>query len=320
MQIGELREGEAEIRPVGLPSQPVARPPRLVEGVRPVAVELQHLRAAHQAGAAERHHVRVRVAPPGERAGPLLRARPVERVVAGADDAAVDDAGHEGADFARRHAEHRFVEEREALRRTALADQSATDGLAGERGDVRIAAGGADRRGAFEVRLRAVGIAGLHHLQAGRAQQEALFGARRRAAGRRVEQASGAGHPRAGLRLLAAPLEQREGHPEGASCRATRLAAVEEGLVRARPRAGPLGLASDEHRRRGEPVEILGLERRLTVGLRQPRVRLRPRLPRERRTPFGEARVHGVMIPHSARKFERGPGTLRTSYNAHTRP
>src|SRR5215468_3794680 len=81
-----------------------------VHGRRPGSVQLQYLGAMHLTLAAERHQVGLRLAPAGQRDGPLLSAPQIEHVVAHADDGAVQDAGYDRRDLVRLDAQHDLVQ------------------------------------------------------------------------------------------------------------------------------------------------------------------------------------------------------------------
>ena len=79
----------------------------------------------HEAGPGEGDDLRLRVAPPGERGCPLLRAAQGIHFLAGHDDAAVDQARHEGREFVGNDRDHCFVEECKPGIDVALLDQRA---------------------------------------------------------------------------------------------------------------------------------------------------------------------------------------------------
>src|SRR5439155_14615953 len=69
--------------------------PGLFERLAPGAVELQDLRAMHEAAAGERDHLRLQGPPVGERSRPLPCAPHLVDLLAGKDDAAVDEPRHD---------------------------------------------------------------------------------------------------------------------------------------------------------------------------------------------------------------------------------
>ena len=98
---------------------------RFGERFPPGALQLQHLRPAHEAFAPE-EHVGMCIAPRGQRGGPLFCAAQIEAIVTRAEHAAVDDARDDRVDLAAGDAHHHFVEHREALRDLVLAEQHAS--------------------------------------------------------------------------------------------------------------------------------------------------------------------------------------------------
>ncbi len=76
---------------------------------RPVAVDLEQLGTVHEALPAVRHEVGLRRAPVVEGLGPFGGAAQLEDVDTRLDHRAVDDAGRDRRDLARRHRHHRLV-------------------------------------------------------------------------------------------------------------------------------------------------------------------------------------------------------------------
>ena len=113
------RRADRRLRPV---TQSLRRVPGGVEGVHPGAVQLQDLGAMHQAVAAERDEIRLRIAPPAQRGGPLLRTADVEDELARFDHAAVDRSSDHLADLVGHHRGHRLVEQPHPVDRPPLGD------------------------------------------------------------------------------------------------------------------------------------------------------------------------------------------------------
>ena len=92
----------------------------------------------------ERHELRLSLAPSAERSRPFARA--IERValLAGRDDAAVDQPGDERRELAARRGHHRLVEERQAFREPTVPDQRASLEVPAERAQVAVAVAIAD--------------------------------------------------------------------------------------------------------------------------------------------------------------------------------
>ena len=92
----------------------------------------------------EGHELRLRLTPPAERSRPFARA--IERValLAGRDDAAVDQTGDERRELAARHRHHRLVEERQAFREPTVPDQRASLEAPAERAEVAVPVAVAD--------------------------------------------------------------------------------------------------------------------------------------------------------------------------------
>src|SRR5439155_9746894 len=93
MELTLLVERLSRRRPVHRLLATLARPPRLCHRVRPRTVELHDSGAVREAAAGERDQLRLLLAPPRQGVRPLASAARLERLFAGSDHAAVDDAG-----------------------------------------------------------------------------------------------------------------------------------------------------------------------------------------------------------------------------------
>ena len=93
-----------------------------------------------------------------------------------------------------------------------------------------------------------------------------------------LEDPSRAGEPAAGGSHVAAG-EHPESEPERAAGGWRRVAPRQVLLVSPRPQVRAVGVLSDQVRRHGEPIEVLGLEVVLSIGGRELRVRVGPVLP-----------------------------------------
>jgi hypothetical protein len=121
--------------------------------------QLHHLRPMHQALTAERHEVRLRRAPVGQRCRPLLRATQIEELLAYLDHRAVDAPSHNRRHLAGLDGDHRLVQQRHALgglpqpqQRPATANQS-------ERRQILVAEAVTDLGGLTEGGVRGGGVA-----------------------------------------------------------------------------------------------------------------------------------------------------------------
>ena len=109
-------------------------------------------RGMNEALPAERDHVGLGVAPRRQRPRPLLRAPQIEHLLARLDHAAVHEARDEGRELARCDRDHRFVEQREALRGSLHPHQRPPVPVAGEGREVGVIEAFADRRSASAAR------------------------------------------------------------------------------------------------------------------------------------------------------------------------
>ena len=89
---------------------------------------LQDLRAMHEAAAGERDHLRLQGPPVGERSRPLPCAPHLVDLLAGKDDAAVDETRHDRRELLCSHRDHRLVEQRQPLADSSLPDQGGIEG------------------------------------------------------------------------------------------------------------------------------------------------------------------------------------------------
>ena len=98
-------------------------PLRLGERVLPRSLQAQDLGPVDRAAAREGEQVGLLVAPAGERIGPLACAPKLVNVLAGEDDPAVDDAGHDRVDALSGDRHHRLVEERQPFTHPSIAHE-----------------------------------------------------------------------------------------------------------------------------------------------------------------------------------------------------
>ena len=123
LELGLPVERQADATEVLRLDEPLPRPPRLLEGVRPGAAELEDLGAMDETAAGERHDVRLALAPLRQHRRPLLRTARLEHFLAGEDDAAVHDSRRHRRQVASHRGEHRLVEDGEPLGHPARLDQ-----------------------------------------------------------------------------------------------------------------------------------------------------------------------------------------------------
>ena len=99
-----------------------------------------------EAAAGEGDELGLLLRPPRQRQRPLARPTDLEDLLAGEDDAAVDDADDERRELSRRHGDHRLVEERESLANAARPHQHVALGVHASANEIAIAEALADRR------------------------------------------------------------------------------------------------------------------------------------------------------------------------------
>jgi hypothetical protein len=240
MELRPLIERRARLPASARTGEQLARPPGLVQRVRPGAAELHDLGAMDQARAPEQHQVWLSLAPAAHRGRPLLRPPEVERLLAGLDHGTVDDASGEGRELASRDGDHHLVEQCHALGDLAEADQRLAPDQPSKRHEVGVAEPSADSGSLVRCRVRGRGVARVDVLQCDRHEQKSalyavLLGI--------VEQAPSPREPTTGLSDLA--LEQQpEAEPERAPCSSGGLALAQVLVVRAHPGVLALGISA----------------------------------------------------------------------------
>ena len=115
------------------------RPLCLFERERPVAVQLQDLRAVNEASTRERQHVRLPVAPSRQSGSPLPRTPHLVHLLTGQDHAAIDDASHDRRELARRDRHHGLVEESEPFLYASRLYQHGSLTVRRKRESIRVA-------------------------------------------------------------------------------------------------------------------------------------------------------------------------------------
>ena len=152
---------------------PFAGNHRFLERVHPRAVELFDPGAMGEAPTGERHELGLRLAPTSERVRPLVRPPRLERLLAGGDHAAVDDAGEERRDLSRGDGDHRLVEELETLVHAPLLDQRRAGEMRRRREEIVFVEPRRDRGRLRGGVVRSLGVTGRHPLKGGRQEQVA---------------------------------------------------------------------------------------------------------------------------------------------------
>ena len=295
LQVVRLRGRRRVVRQRGA----LPRAPRLVQRVAPRAVQLHELRAVQAARAGEAHHVRLLLAPAGQRRGPLLRAPRLVRHAAAHDHAAVDEAVDDRRQLARGDRDHRLVEQREPFGDPPALDQQDADVLRRQREQVRVAGALAERDRLGPQRDRRVRVARRHLHHAGQLQVAALDALRRLA----LDEPPGAGDPAGRAGPLPADV-QVDGDPERAARGAQPVAVAQMVMVGPLQPVDVLVVAPEHVRGRGQPLEVLWGQR---LGGGEGRVGLAPCAPRVGRPAAVElvrAR-HGAII---ARRVRAPPG------------
>jgi hypothetical protein len=255
-------------------------------------VQLQQLGSPHETLSAERHHVGVRGAPRRHRIGPLLGPPQIEQIVTRAEHAAVDDAGHDRSHFSGRDGHHHFVEAGHAGGGLLLPEHRAPLGVAGQAVRSVCCSRSPIARASVKAGVRAPQVALARLPAAAQAQEEpALHGI----AGVAGEQAFGAGQPPADFSLTMLLVRDRQEPPQCGCGRATAVAAIEEALECPGARSGAGVVETNQRGGGGKAIEILGVERRRAIGLRQRRIGFGPCLALESITRVLERFVHRVQ-------------------------
>ena len=150
MELGLLVERFAHRGFRRRPREPLLRPSRLVDGLGPRAVESLQLGPVHEAPAAERNEIGLRVAPRRERLRPLLGTTQVEDLLEGIDRGAVHDPDDDRRDLAGRDRQHRLIEQRDAARHLRHVDERLSTAHPGQRREIGVAEALGDRGRAVE--------------------------------------------------------------------------------------------------------------------------------------------------------------------------
>ena len=286
-QLGELVAGGAEPGLARRVGEPLARPPRLGHRVGPLAVELHQLGPAQEALAAVGHQVRLGGAPAGERGGPLLRATPVEDLVAAGDHPAVHVARDERRDLAGGDGDHRLVEQRHTLERPPQPDQGPALPVAGERDQIGVVESLARRRRAREGVGNGLAAQLAEIPDRVEQQQVAELDA---VAPALLQQPSGTSGPARALGRLPS-VEEAEGEPDRTARRPLRRAGGEELPVGPGPVLRAFCLATQQAARDGETLDVVRAQRCAPVRRAERGAGLAPRAAPEGATTSLEIRL-----------------------------
>ncbi len=215
-----------------------------------------------EAAAGERDDVRLPLAPLGQRRRPLLRAASLEHLLAGENDAAVDDSRRHRRQVASGGDEHRLVEQGEAFTHAARLDEHVTLGMGGERETVGLAEPLGHRRSLAGNRGGGLELAHRLVLEHERHQEEAaLCGVARLT----FHEALCPADPRTSRPDLASGEEDQPAPDRAPHC-AQRLSALHVGLVRALHDVHVLVVAAEHEGRRRQKLEIGRFERLGAIG------------------------------------------------------
>ena len=184
------------------------------------------------------------------------RAAQIQHLLAGLDHAAVDRSGDDLGDLVGEDGDHHLVEQAHPLADPAARDQRPALEVAGERHQVDVAAPIADLGGSAGDRVSGRPVSRDGVLEGVREEEMAPLGAIVRSV---FEQATGSRQPACGTGELAGG-EQQEDQPACATGGAQHVAAPQQFPVGALPDLDAEVVPTGEERRRGEPLEVVGLQ------------------------------------------------------------
>ena len=220
---------------------------------------------------------------------PFLGPADVEDLLTGLDHAAVDDSGRDRGHLTRRHGHHGLVEQAQSCLSLSQADERPSPGLEGHHHELVVGVRCADPGSFLKRGARACVIASLVELEPDRDQEPPKLGT---LVPGLLEHSPGASEPPACLGILASAV-QGDAEPECAPRRPRPVVPIERGMMRASPDFFALSLAAGQVCRRGQPFEIVELERNLEVRGRKLSIGIPPRLPVEG-SPASLEQVHGA--------------------------
>ena len=190
---------------------------------------------------------------------PLACATQLEHLLAGEDDAAVDDPGHDGRELAGRHGDHRLVEQTQPFGHTATVAHHLTLHVDGERKEIGVSEARSELGRGSRGRRSPVVVAHRLVLEGDRHQHVSLLDALTFLT---LDQALRPSKPPTRATDLAAQGEMHP-DPEGTAC-CTELRAVFGMLLkRLLEDSRPLLLAPEHVGRRRKQLELLTRRRLL---------------------------------------------------------
>ncbi len=257
MNLRLLVDGGCDGVRVEVADQPFRGAPSLFDRRRPVAGELQDLRAVDEAVAREGHGARPRVAPIPESVGPLARPCDCVGVLTAPDHDAIDEPRRERRELSGRHRHHDFVEERQPLLDPLGPEVRLSLEEAGEGDQVGVVEPLADLRGVGRGGADGVPVPPGQVLAAGVQEQVPALDA---VAPVFVQEALRARDP-ARRRTPLADRQQARGDPERRARGGGRVARLEVRMVGALERPEKVVVAPEEDCRHRQPVEVLARER-----------------------------------------------------------
>ena len=184
----------------------------------------------HHALAAERHQLRLGVAPCAQPGRPRLHAAKIEQLRARLDDTAVRVADDHRRNLTRGHGDHRLVEQRQAWPRLAEVDERTPLADPGQRDQIGVTEPCAKLSGGRELVLRAGRVSAEDRLKRIRIAAISLLDTVRAA----LEEPADAGDPTAALWHVAG-VQQPEGQPERTPDRPLRFVSPLVDVERASP-------------------------------------------------------------------------------------
>ena len=237
---------------------------RLLERLRPVAVELHQLSAMDEAAAGERQQVGLLLPPAAQRGRPLTRPAHIVDLLAKHDHAAVDDPGGDRRELARRRPHHGLVEEAEALPYPPVVHQDVALSEHREREEILVCEPLADLGSSRRSRGRAVEVALRLVLEDDGHEHVALL----RALPFAFEQPARAAEP-AGSRSHLPAKEEMHPDPEGTAGGEPLLIRLRTEMARTLHQLQPLVLPSQHVGGGREQLEVGRGQRLELVGARQ---------------------------------------------------
>jgi hypothetical protein len=275
---------------------------RLVQGVRPRAMQLHDLGAMHEAQAHVGDHRRLLLAPPGQRLAPLLRVAQLVDGRAERDGVAVDDAGDDRRELPCGRREQDLVRQPQALLDPPPVDQGSALLVARQPHQVGIAEALPDVGGGHGSGTSGFPVPARHLLQPQRDEQVAALDA---VAPVSLQEPLRTAEPPGRAHGLSAE-QHVVADPEGAARRRPRVARIGMEAVRAFQPIHVVVVAAKHVGSPRERLEVRRLERALAVRDRQRVVGIHPLVASEAlAAPFELAAcIHDARL--SAGRWESG--------------